>query len=146
MLVPGITNRRCTRGDTMTLWCRDVLAPRRHDVKVARSLNPSIIRASRVGVARICFNGTLRRKMTAKRSTSDERRHIASSVESDKEGASEKPSSRKELKAVPVRLSHTQWFEAREFALRENKSLQDLFVEGLNEIRRLRGYPPLTGT
>ncbi len=84
--------------------------------------------------------------MSIKRSASDKQGGTASDIGPAADGTGTKPASRKELKAVPVRLSHAQWFEAREFALRENKSLQDLFIEGLNEVRRKRGYPPLTGT
>jgi hypothetical protein len=54
--------------------------------------------------------------------------------------------SRKPTKTIPVRLTHEQWFEAREFALIQDRSLQEIFVEGLNAVRTAKGFPPLSGT
>jgi hypothetical protein len=49
-------------------------------------------------------------------------------------------------KTVPVRMTHEQWYEAKEFAMRVDTSLQELFIQGLNMIRASKGLPPLTGT
>lgn len=49
-------------------------------------------------------------------------------------------------KTVPVRLTHEQWYEAKEFAMRQDKSLQELFIQGFNALRASKGLPPLSGT
>lgn len=49
-------------------------------------------------------------------------------------------------KTIPVRLTVEQWYDAKEFAMREDRSLQDLFIAGLNALRAAKGLPPLTGT
>jgi hypothetical protein len=54
--------------------------------------------------------------------------------------------SAKPPKTVPVRLTHEQWYEAKEFATRLDTSLQELFIQGLNMVRASKGLPPLTGT
>jgi hypothetical protein len=58
----------------------------------------------------------------------------------------EKRVSGKSEKACTVRLNFEAWCEARDFATRQGKSLQDLFVDGLNMIRASKGLPPLPGT
>jgi uncharacterized protein YkwD len=57
-----------------------------------------------------------------------------------------KKSGAKPPKTVPVRLTHEQWYEAKEFAMRQDQSLQELFVAGLNMLRAAKGLPPLSGT
>lgn len=49
-------------------------------------------------------------------------------------------------KTVPVRLTHEQWFEAKQFAMREDTSLQELFIRGMNTLRAAKGLPPLSDT
>jgi hypothetical protein len=49
-------------------------------------------------------------------------------------------------KTIPVRMTHEQWYEAKEFGMREDQSLQELFIAGLNMLRASKGLPPLTGT
>ena len=49
-------------------------------------------------------------------------------------------------KTIPVRLTHEQWYEAKEFAMRQDESLQELFIKGINTLRAAKGLPPLTGT
>lgn len=49
-------------------------------------------------------------------------------------------------KTIPVRLTHEQWYEAKEFAMRQDQSLQELFIKGINTLRAAKGLPPLTGT
>jgi hypothetical protein len=46
---------------------------------------------------------------------------------------------------VAVRLSHEDWYNASEFALREQTSLQKLLVAGLSELMLKKGLPPLKG-
>jgi hypothetical protein len=52
----------------------------------------------------------------------------------------------KPAKTVPVRMTRDQWREAKEFAARQDESLQELFIVGLNMLRASKGFPPLTGT
>jgi hypothetical protein len=53
---------------------------------------------------------------------------------------------KEETSTVPVRLTAAQRREARTFALAMDRSLQDLFIEGLNMIRATKGLGPLPGT
>ncbi|WP_111935866.1 hypothetical protein [Paraburkholderia bryophila] len=49
-------------------------------------------------------------------------------------------------KTIPVRMTREQWYEAKEFAMRFDTSLQEMFIAGLNMMRASKGLPPLTGT
>lgn len=68
------------------------------------------------------------------------------SVRAVGEPAADQMSSGKPPKTIPVRLTHEQWYEAKEFGMREDQSLQELFIAGLNMLRAAKGLPPLTGT
>jgi uncharacterized protein YkwD len=67
-------------------------------------------------------------------------RQVAERAPAAKKGSAKPP------KTVPVRLTHEQWYEAKEFAMRQDESLQDLFIAGLNMVRASKGLPPLSGT
>jgi uncharacterized protein YkwD len=60
--------------------------------------------------------------------------------------AAKKAGKVKPPKTVPVRMTHEQWYEAKEFAMRFDTSLQEMFIAGLNMMRASKGLPPLTGT
>jgi hypothetical protein len=46
---------------------------------------------------------------------------------------------------VAVRLGHEDWVRLHDLAVRERSSLQGLIVDGLSELMRQRGLPPLSG-
>lgn len=60
--------------------------------------------------------------------------------------AAKKASKAKPPKTVPVRLTHEQWYQAKEFGMQFDTSLQELFIQGLNMVRASKGLPPLPGT
>jgi hypothetical protein len=60
--------------------------------------------------------------------------------------AAKKPARGKPPKTVPVRMTHEQWYQAKEFGMQFDTSLQELFIQGLNMVRASKGLPPLPGT
>lgn len=60
--------------------------------------------------------------------------------------AAKKATKAKPPKTVPVRMTHEQWYQAKEFGMQFDTSLQELFIQGLNMVRASKGLPPLPGT